>query len=321
MISNLHKPSSLATASQKESVPKEKVLKVRHKELRFGTRTFLMGIVNVSPDSFSGDGCSSTQAAIDLALDHIGNGADIIDIGGQSTRPAGFSGLPGYIAVPEQIELERVLPVIEEVRKHSDVIISIDTFSPFVLERSLQAGADILNSIWAFDEGKSGRLFLDSTQASLLDLVKHHQCPVVIMHNKNMPDYPDGVATEVKDYLLQSASRAMQAGLSEHAIILDPGIGFGKTAQQSLELLSNLQQLTMLGFPTLLGTSRKSMIGKLTEREPAKRVYGTAATVTLGITSGVDIVRVHDVAQIADCAKVADAIVRGWRPEDWFSEQ
>ena len=161
-----------------------RILKIRNKELHFGTRTFLMGVVNVSPDSFSGDGLSSTESAIELALQHIANGADIIDIGGQSTRPAGFTGLPGYTPITEQTELERVLPVISGVRKGSDVIISVDTFSPFVLENSLHAGADILNSIWGLDERASGAELAESAQTSLIEIAVKCRCPVVIVHNK-----------------------------------------------------------------------------------------------------------------------------------------
>lgn len=299
-----------------------RILKVRDKELHFGTRTFLMGVVNVSPDSFSGDGCRSIESAVELALQHVANGADIVDIGGQSTRPAGFTGLPGYTPVTEQMELERVLPVISGVRKSSDVIISVDTFSPFVLEKSLHAGADILNSIWGLDERASGAKLPESSEMSLIEMAVKYRCPVIIMHNrmhKNLPEYPAGVVSEVREYLLKSAQRAIQSGISEDAIILDPGIGFGKTPAQSLELLGNLQEVTKLGFPTLLGASRKSVIGKITSKAVGERAYGTAAIVALGVCAGVDIMRVHDVVQMSDCIKVADAMVRGWRPDDWLS--
>jgi dihydropteroate synthase len=269
-----------------------------------------MGIVNASPDSFSGDGCAGSAQALDLALQHIANGADIIDIGGQSTRPAGFTGLPGYIPIDERVELERVLPIIIELRKHSDVIISVDTFSPYVLEKCLESGADILNSIWGLDIHRSGINLPMSSHTDLTTIVAKSKCPVVIMHNKNVAEYSNGVVSEVKDYLFQSAQQAIKSGISEDHIILDPGIGFGKTPAQSLELLSNLHELTQLGFPTLLGTSRKSVIGKLTGKTPEQRIYGTAATIALGIQSGIDIVRVHDVAQMLDCIKVADAIAR-----------
>jgi dihydropteroate synthase len=282
---------------------KRSSLKIRNKELCFGTRTFLMGIVNVSPDSFSGDGCQSTQEAVDLALQHINNGADIIDIGGQSTRPAGFTGLPGYIPISEQDELDRVIPVITELRKSSDVIISVDSFVPAVLQKSLEAGADISNSIWV--------------RPDLLEVAGKNCCPVILMHNKDTVEYNNGVIEEVKQYLLHSVSIASQAGVAEDCIILDPGIGFGKTPQQSVELLSALHEITGLGFPSLLGTSRKSVIGKLTDKEPKQRTYGTAATIALAISAGVDIIRMHDVAAMSDCIKVADAIVRNWRPSDW----
>ena len=273
------------------------MLSIRNKQLEFGKRTFVMGIVNVTPDSFSGDGSVDTDMAVSLALEQIKQGADLIDIGGQSTRP-------GHTAVSEEEEAERVLPVLAKLRSYSDVIISIDTYSPAVLTEALKCGADILNSVWGLEKG-------------LLDSVRHHLCPVVIMHNKACADYGESVVSEVCSYLKQAANEALQCGLSQDQIMIDPGIGFGKTADHNIEMLAGLKNLTALGFPTLLGTSRKSTIGKLTGRPPQERVFGTAATVALGIEAGVDIVRVHDVAEIIDAVRVADAIVRQWRPSHW----
>ena len=273
------------------------MLTIRNKELKFGERTFVMGIVNVTPDSFSGDGIVDTDGAVSLALEQIKQGADIVDIGGQSTRP-------GHTAISEEEEAERVLPVLTKLRRYSDAIISIDTYSPAVLTEALRCGADLLNSVWGLEKG-------------LLDSVRQHRCPVVIMHNKASTVYAESVVSEVCSYLKQAANQALQCGLSQNQIILDPGIGFGKTADHNIEMLAGLKNLTALGFPVLLATSRKSTIGKLTGRPAYERVFGTAATVALGIEAGVDIVRVHDVAEIIDTVRVADAIVRQWRPSHW----
>ncbi len=289
-------------------------LKIRNQTLAFGSRTFVMAILNVTPDSFSGDGILAVDKAVAQALEQIRLGADLIDIGGQSTRP-------GHVPISEEEEAQRILPVIEKLRSHTDTIISIDTYSPAVLQAALSAGGDLLNSIWGLEKG-------------LLGALGGHKCPVVIMHNKTVAEYgasssssssasssssssASPVAAEVCAYLKSAAQDALACGLLPAQIILDPGIGFGKTADHNLEMLANLKQLTALGFPTLLGSSRKSTIGKLTGKAAHERIFGTAATVALGIESGIDIVRVHDVAEILDVVKVSDAIVRGWRPVGW----
>lgn len=272
-------------------------LKIRNQCLDFGTRTFIMAILNVTPDSFSGDGEMSVDKAVAQALEQIRVGADLVDVGGQSTRP-------GHLAISEEEEAERILPVIEKLRSQTDAIISVDTYSPKVLHAALDAGGDLLNSIWGLENG-------------LLEALRQRKCPVVIMHNKAVAEYSRPVAEEVCAYLNAAAKDALACGLLPSEIILDPGIGFGKTAEHNLEMLANLKQLTALGFPTLLGSSRKSTIGKLTGKVATERIFGTAATVALGIESGIDIVRVHDVAEILDVVKVSDAIVRGWRPSDW----
>jgi dihydropteroate synthase len=275
------------------------VLKIRNKKLRFGERTFVMGVVNVTPDSFSGDGVLDVKAAVRLAIRHIEQGADLIDIGGQSTRP-------GHTPITEEEELSRILPVLSAIRQASDVIISVDTFSPRVFEQAHVVGADIANSIWGFEKG-------------LLARIEAVKSPVILMHNKEIAEYPGGVVEEVCDYLRSAAAQALRAGLSREQIVLDPGIGFGKTADHNLEILRQFSRITQLGFPTLLGTSRKSTIGKLTGRPPEERMFGTAASVALAIQSGVDIVRVHDVAEMVDVVRVADAVTRKWRPSDWES--
>ena len=256
-----------------------------------------MGVVNVTPDSFSGDGVLDVKEAVDLALRHVKEGADLIDIGGQSTRP-------GHTPISDDEELARVLPVLTAVRKAVDALISIDTFSPRVYLEARAAGADIVNSVWGFQKG-------------LLEGFKKEKCPIVIMHNQDVAEYPDGLMNELCRYLRSEAEKALGLGLSKDQIVLDPGIGFGKTADHNLTILREFRQIKELGFPTLIGTSRKSTIGKLTGREPDKRIYGTAASVALAIQTGVDIVRVHDVAEMLDVVRVADAVTRNWRPSDW----
>ena len=274
-----------------------KTLNIRNHNFVFGKQTFIIGIVNVTPDSFSKDGITDTQQAVALALKQIEQGAQIIDIGGQSTRP-------GYEPIDEQTELKRIIPVIKELRKQSDVIISVDTFSAKVAVETLNSGADILNSIWGLTE-------------ELLPVIQSKKIPIIIMHNKSEAVYPNGIVKEVKEYFSQAAEKALKAGLIKEQIILDPGIGFGKTADHNIELMSCLKEIVALGFPTLIGTSRKSTIGKLIDKDVDERVFGTAATIAFAIAHGVDIVRVHDVAEIADVVKVSDALVRNWRPNDW----
>lgn len=274
-----------------------RVLKIRNRELRFGERTFVMGIVNVSPDSFSGDGISDPKEAIELALKHLQDGADLVDVGGQSTRP-------GHTKISEDLEIARILPVIEGIRARTDAVISIDTYRPAVFLQARFAGADILNSIWGLT-------------SELETALRISPCPVILMHNKEVAEYKNGVVSEVQNYLDEQGKRALSLGLGREEIVFDPGIGFGKTAEHNLELLANLKEVTSLGFPTLLGTSRKSTIGKLLGKEAIDRIWGTASTTALAVAAGVDIVRVHDVAETLDVVRIADAIVRKWRPAHW----
>ncbi len=272
-------------------------LSIRNHNLRYGRKTYIMGIVNVTPDSFSQDGVLNPDEAVKLSLAQIAQGAKIIDIGGQSTRP-------GYTPVDEKTEIKRIIPAIKALRKKSDVIISVDTFSANVLKEAVAAGADILNSIWGLTE-------------ELLSFIKKHPMPIVIMHNKKEAVYPNEVVSEVVENLSLQAEQALRAGLSKEQIILDPGIGFGKTADQNIEVISKIGEIVALGFPTLIGTSRKSTIGKLLDRPVDKRGFGTAATIAYAIACGVDFTRVHDVKEIADVVKVSDALVRSWRPSNW----
>jgi dihydropteroate synthase len=271
---------------------------LRGAKLQWGLRTYVMGIVNVTPDSFSGDGIEEPGAAAARALAQHGAGADILDLGGESTRP-------GHKPVTEALELARVLPVIAEVRAHLPYVpISIDTYKPSVARAAHAAGADLVNSVWGASD-------------DLLEIAAELRMPIVAMHNQVGTEYDRPVVECVLRYLDDCASRAIARGIARNAVILDPGIGFGKTADQNIAVLRSLNRIVALGFPTMIGTSRKSTIGLLTGREPRDRVYGTAATTALAIAAGVDIVRVHDVAAARDAVAVADAIVRDWRPPQW----
>jgi dihydropteroate synthase len=271
---------------------------VRRTEFRWGARTYIVGIVNVTPDSFSGDGLVETSQAIERGTAQWNSGADVLDVGGESTRP-------GHEPVEESVEIERIVPVIRALRAQlPDAPISVDTYKPAVLRAAREAGADMVNSVWgASDE--------------LLEVVASLRMPIVAMHNQVGTQYGGAVMDCVLRHLQARATRAISRGVARDAIILDPGIGFGKTADQNIEVLRQLPRLAALGFPTMIGTSRKSTIGKLTGREPADRVYGTVATTALAVQAGIDFVRVHDVAASRDAVAVADAVVRDWRPAGW----
>lgn len=273
-------------------------LQVRGFSHQWGSRTLIMGIVNVTPDSFSGDGVLDSGDAVEKAAFQAASGADIIDIGGQSTRP-------GHEPVSADEELKRVLPVLSGLRKRlPDALVSIDTTKPEVLKAALDA--DILNSIWGISD-------------ELLEIAVQRSLPVVIMHNKERAEYSAGVVDEVLRYLDKQARKAVRAGLKHDHVILDPGIGFGKNAEHNLQVLNQLHRLTSLGFPTLLGASRKSFLGKLTGKTVDQRMVGSVATVSLAVAAGIDIVRVHDVEQTKDAIAVSDAIVRQIRPSGWES--
>jgi len=273
-------------------------LAARGRRLAWGACTYLMAIVNVTPDSFSGDGRMRADSAIEHALAQWQQGADILDIGGESTRP-------GHEPVDDRTEIERVEPVIRAVRERlPNAIVSVDTYKPAVARAAHAAGADIVNSIW----GASDELLAVAAELGM---------PIVAMHNHHGTEYDRDVVDDVLAFLGDCGARAIAHGIARERIILDPGIGFGKTPNHNIRILRQLSRLVALGFPTLLGTSRKSTIGKLTQREPHERIYGTAATTAIGIAAGVDVVRVHDVAQNRDVISVSDAIVRDWRPQGW----
>ena len=269
----------------------------RH-ELLLGQRTIVMGILNVTPDSFSGDGVVDTDAAVARAWKFVEEGADILDIGGESTRP-------GSQPVSADEEMRRVLPVIERLMAQNFPLpISVDTYKPEVAKRALETGACIVNDIYGL------------RQTGMLELVADFQPAVVIMHMQGTPQtmqlnptYTDCVR-EIRDFLREQAEKAIASGLPKEKIIVDPGIGFGKTVEHNLEILRRLSEIKALGYPVLIGTSRKSFIGKVLGIEvPAERVWGTAATVAIAIANGADIVRVHDVREMVQVARMTDAVL------------
>jgi dihydropteroate synthase len=278
--------------------PSMRPLVVRGLEMRFGSRTYVMGILNATPDSFSGDGLLRTgeldvAAAVALARTMVSDGADIIDVGGESTRP-------GHAPVGAVEEQARVVGLIVALRAAlPDVPISVDTTKPAVARVALEAGADILNDVAAVTGG-----------GALVEVAAAHAAPLILMHGRAHPDYAD-VVSEVMADLEHALQRAEAAGCARELLIVDPGIGFGKTAAQNLVVLRGLGTLQGLGRPVLLGTSRKSTIGRVLGVPPDERLEGTLATTALGIAAGVDIVRVHDVAANVRVARMSDAIVRG----------
>ncbi|MGV8049304.1 MAG: dihydropteroate synthase [Anaerolineaceae bacterium] len=275
-----------------------------------GTQTYVMGIINLTSDSFSGDGilqqADPIHAALEQARQFLRDGADILDLGAESTRPAA-------VPVSAEEELERLLPVLESlVEQFPDALLSVDTYKASVAKACLKAGVQIVNDVWGFR--------MDPEMASV---VAHFRATAVLMHNRATPQQTESSPTlggryvdvayqdileEVKRGLLDSVEIAKNAGVTDDAIILDPGIGFGKTTRQNLLLLQNLDQLTDLGFPILLGVSRKSFIGYTLDLPPGERLEGSLAANAYGILHGADIVRVHDVRETVRLAKMLDAI-------------
>ena len=286
--------------------------------LTWGERTYVMGILNLTPDSFSGDGLLAStssnpastgeQPGLREARRFLDAGVDILDVGGESTRP-------GSQPVDTDEELRRVLPTLRAIlTEFPDALISIDTYKAAVAEEALQAGASIVNDVWGL-----------RADPDLAKVVARTQATVVLMHNRSKPasvevrerlgkaylgaEYQN-LLEDVRRELLESVPIARSAGIPDEHIILDPGIGFGKTVEQNLELINRLDQIRALGFPVLLGPSRKSFIGYTLNLPPDQRLEGTAATIAIGIARGADIVRVHDVEPMLQVARMTDAIVR-----------
>lgn len=271
----------------------------------WGERTFVMGILNVTPDSFSGDGLLGpggaahhrVARAVDQGRRMVADGADILDVGGESTRP-------GHAPVDVAEELDRVVPVVAALRAAlPDTPLSVDSTKPAVAEAALAAGAHLLNDVWA-----------TGPDASIAELAASGHVPLIVMHNRAKARY-HALVPEVLADLAYALERAVRAGVAESDLIVDPGIGFGKTADHNVELLRDLGTLRSLGRPILLGTSRKSTLGRILDLPPDERLEATLATTALGIAGGADLVRVHDVEANVRAARMGDAIVRAnWRP-------
>ncbi len=291
-------------------------LKVGSRVLDWGTQTYVMGILNVTPDSFSGDGilvnADPVGAAVETARRFVNAGALLLDVGGESTRP-------GSEPVDAEEERRRVIPVVKAfASEFPDSLISVDTYKAAIAQEALEAGAHIINDVWGL-----------RADPALRHVVSRAECPVILMHNRSNPasvevrthlgkayvgaEYADLVG-DVKRELMESVTLARQAGIRDDRIILDPGIGFGKKVEHNLELINRLDEIRQLGFPVLLGPSRKSFIGYTLDVPPDQRLEGTAATVAVGIVRGADIVRVHDVEPLMRVVKMTDALVRVRRP-------
>ena len=267
--------------------------------LVWGRRTYVMGIINVTPDSFSGDGLGSDLKAVAaLAVRYQEESADFLDVGAESTHPTSTP-------ISMQEELDRLLPALETVLSRVTLPVSVDTYKSQVARRAIQAGAVIVNDVWGLKNDPEIATVASESGAGL-----------IIMHNQGTTLYRD-LVPDVLASLSQSVELARAAGVPQGSIILDPGIGFGKTADHNLEILNRLGEFKTLGCPLLVGTSRKSTIGRVLDLPPDQRVEGTAATVALSIAAGADIVRVHDVKEMARVCRMTDAVVRGWRPDGW----
>jgi dihydropteroate synthase len=299
------------TGSPRPSLPEPS--RIGPGTFRWGERTFVMGILNVTPDSFSGDGLlKATEAeggggagapdpleiAVAIGRRMVEEGADILDVGGESTRP-------GHEPVDLDEERRRVVPVIAALRAAlPDTPLSIDTTKPAVAEAALAAGADVVNDVWGVGD--------DDTLARL---AADHGVPLVVMHNRAEASYTTFLPELIAD-LQRAIERALALGVRWDDLIVDPGFGFGKTAEHNLELMRELGTLTMLGRPILLGASRKSTLGRILDLPVGQRLEATLATTALGIAGGADIVRVHDVEANVRAARISDAIVRGaWQPD------
>jgi dihydropteroate synthase len=278
--------------------------KAGNREFKWGLRTYVMGIINITPDSFSGDGLANAESALAQARRMVDEGADILDIGGESTKP-------GFRPVAVDEEIQRVIPVIQLIASNIKIPISIDSYKYEVVERALKAGAAIINDQWGL-----------KSEPRLADLAVQYNVPIILMSNQREKGrfdttiqrdtglYEDSIG-EVISSLGLSIKKALSAGVPDENIIVDPGLGFGKTWQYDLELIRRLNELKVLKKPILLGPSRKSFIKMILDLPPLERVEGTAAAVAVGIANGADIVRIHDVKAMVRVCKVTDAIVRG----------
>jgi dihydropteroate synthase len=265
------------------------------RELVWGARTYVMGVLNVTPDSFSGDGLGTdVEAAVAQARRFVEEGADLLDVGGESTRP-------GFQPIPPEEEIRRVVPVIQRLVAEVDVPVSIDTYKAVVARAGLEAGAHMVNDIWGFRH-----------DPEMAPLVAEFGVPAVVMHNQRGREFRD-VLGDIRAGLEASVGIAGEAGVPAERLVADPGFGFGWTEVQNLEMLRRLGELRELGLPILVGASRKSTIGAVLGLPVEERLMGTAAATALAVASGADIVRVHDVREMVQVCRVADAVVRGWQ--------
>lgn len=266
-------------------------MKIGNKDFDIKNKTYIMGILNVTPDSFSDGGkYNHLDAALFHAEEMLRDGADIVDIGGESTRP-------GHTVITDQEEISRVVPVIEAVKSRFDVPVSIDTYKGTVAEAALKAGADLVNDIWGFKHDKK-----------VADLTAQYKAACCLMHNRHKAVYDNFLSDLVKD-MEECIKIAREAGVSDDRIILDPGVGFGKTYEMNLEAIHHVDVLHQLGFPILLGTSRKSVIGLTLDLPADQRVEGTVATTVIGVMKGCAFVRVHDIKENKRAIQMTEAIL------------
>jgi dihydropteroate synthase len=259
------------------------------RRFEWGSRTYVMGIINVTPDSFSGDGVGTdVDRAVAQGLRMVQEGADMLDVGGESTRP-------GHQPITIAEEIDRTEAVVGRLAREADVPISIDTYKLEVASRAVAAGATIVNDIWGL-----------TRSPEVAELAAAEGCALVLMHNQDGTDYTGDLIEEIKRFLRVAIDRALRAGVPRERVLIDPGIGFGKTAEQNWVVMRRLPELRDLGQPILIGTSRKSFIGKLLDLPARERVEGTAATVTAAVLRGSDVVRVHDVREMTRVVRVAD---------------
>jgi dihydropteroate synthase len=259
------------------------------RRFEWGSRTYVMGIINVTPDSFSGDGIGGDEeGAVSQGLRMVSEGADMLDVGGESTRP-------GHQPITAADEISRTETVVARLAREAGVPISIDTYKLEVAEAAVAAGATMLNDIWGL-----------TRSPALARLASTSSCALVLMHNRDGTDYAGDLIEEIKRFLRISIKQALDAGVPRERILIDPGIGFGKTAEQNWVVMRRLAELSELGQPILVGTSRKSFIGKALDLPVSERVEGTAATVTAAILRGADVVRVHDVREMTRVVQIAD---------------
>lgn len=267
-------------------------MKIGNKDFEIGKRTYIMGILNVTPDSFSDGGkFNNLEAAIKHAKEMIEQGADIIDVGGESTRP-------NHIPVSEEEEIQRIVPIIKALSKEIDVPISIDTYKGKVAEEAVKAGAALINDVWGFKK-----------DPYIAEVAAKYNVPCCLMHNRENTDYSN-LMEDVLNDLKESIDIALKAGVKPENIMVDPGVGFAKTYENNLDVMNHLEDFADLGYPVLLGTSRKSTIGKALDLPADQRVEGTIATTVVGIMKNCDFVRVHDIRENKRAAVMTDAIVR-----------